>query len=67
MTLAIILVHLEGMEDIPSILDYHRNPSWLAVNLLHFELDFNLNNVDFEATHENIFKFRLNRFRTIFI
>ena len=67
MPLAIILVHLEGMEDIPSILAYHRNPSWLMVNLLHVKLDFNLNNVDFEAMHENLFEFRLNRFRTIFI
>ncbi|EDR13074.1 uncharacterized protein LACBIDRAFT_308512 [Laccaria bicolor S238N-H82] len=49
---AIISIHLEGMNDIPSLLAYHHLHDWLHGNVVHVGLDFHLCDVphnDFES------------------
>ena len=43
--LAIISIHLEGMDDTPSLNMYYHLHPWLQGNLVHIDMDFNFNNV----------------------
>jgi hypothetical protein len=49
---AIISIHVEGMTDIPGLMAYNHLYSWLYGNVIHFDLDFYLDDVphnDFET------------------
>ena len=61
--LAIISIHLEGMNDTPSYLAYHHLQPWLLGNVVHVDLDFNM--VD-EAYHDWVIRFNrlLDSFET---
>jgi hypothetical protein len=52
--LAIISIHLEGMDDTPSLNMYHHLKPWLQGNLVHIDMDFN-----FSEVPHNDFEFRL--------
>ena len=43
--LVIISIHLEGMADIPSHMVYHHLHSWLGGNIVHIDMDFNLDDI----------------------
>ena len=43
--LAIISIHLEGMDDTPSLNTYYHLHPWLQGNLVHIDMDFNFNNI----------------------
>ena len=43
--LVIIFIHLEGMTDIPSLIAYHHLHDWLQGNIVHIDMDFNLDDV----------------------
>lgn len=50
--MAIISIHLEGMDDTPSLLTYYHLQPWLQGNLVHIDMDFNLDDVphnDFQS------------------
>jgi len=49
---AVISIHVEGMTDIPGLMAYNHLYSWLYGNVIHFDLDFYLDDVphnDFET------------------
>ena len=55
--MAIISIHLEGMNDIPSLLAYYHLYDWLHGNNVHVSLDFHLDDVphnDFETRMDNM-------------
>ena len=41
----IIFIHLERMTNIPSLIAYHHLHDWLQGNILHINMDFNLDDV----------------------
>ena len=43
--LVIISIHLEGMTDIPSLIAYHHLHDRLQGNIVHINMDFNLDDV----------------------
>ena len=43
--LVIIFIHLKGMTDIPSLIAYHHLHDWLQGNIVHIDMDFNLDDV----------------------
>jgi hypothetical protein len=50
--LAIISIHLEGMDDTPSLNTYYHLLPWLMGNIVHVDMDFNFDDVshnDFES------------------
>ncbi|KAF8801923.1 hypothetical protein BYT27DRAFT_7114038, partial [Phlegmacium glaucopus] len=50
--LVIISIHMEGMDDTPSLLTYYHLHPWLQGNLVHIEMDFNFDDGphnDFES------------------
>jgi hypothetical protein len=61
---AIISIRLEGLKDTgtPSILTYNSLFSWLHGNVIHFDIDYNLDN---SSSHEN-FETRLEEMLTTF-
>ena len=55
--MGIISIHLEGMNDIPSLLAYYHLYDWLRGNIVHVSLDFHLDDVphnDFETQMDNM-------------
>lgn len=54
--MAIISVHLQGMDDSPSYLAYQHLQQWLKGNIIHIDLDFNMMDVP-----ENDWSSRLDR------
>lgn len=53
--MAVISIRLEGMTDVPGRMAYNHLYSWLHGNVLHVEMDFNLDDVP-----HNDFEMRLN-------
>lgn len=53
--MAIISIRLEGMSGVPSFLAYQHLRDWLQGNIVHVDLDFNLDDVP-----HNDFEMRLN-------